>query len=83
MQTRIDFAPVRPLEEFKREMGAFGAVVHDLPRLDPDAAILLPGERGARNFERRSREGIPLTQKTLAGLLELAEKAGVAPPQLS
>jgi LDH2 family malate/lactate/ureidoglycolate dehydrogenase len=40
------------------------------------------GERGARNFERRSREGIPLTPKALAGLVELAEKAGVAPPQL-
>ena len=78
----IDIAAMRPLDEFKREMSAFGAVVHDLPRLDPDAAILLPGERGARNFERRSREGIPLTPKTLAGLVELAEKAGVAPPQL-
>ena len=78
----IDIAAMRPLDDFKRDMSELGAVVRALPRLDPDVAIMLPGERGARTFERRSREGIPLTQKTLTGLLELAEKVGVAPPQL-
>ncbi len=78
----IDIAAMRPLDDFKRDMSELGAVVRALPRLDPDVAIMLPGERGAQTFERRSREGIPLSQKTLAGLLDLAEKAGVAPPQL-
>ena len=82
MLVLIDIAAMRPLEDFKRDMSELGAVVRALPRLKPDVAIMLPGERGARNFERRSREGIPVSQKALAGLLEIAEKAGVAPPQL-
>ena len=79
----IDIAAMRPLGDFKRDMSELGAIVRALPRLEPEVAIMLPGERGAKAFERRSREGIPLSPKTLAGLLEIAEKAGVAPPQLS
>ncbi len=79
----IDIAAMRPLEDFKRDMGELGSVVRALPRLEPDVAIMLPGERGAKTFARRSREGIPVSQKALAGLLELAEKVGVPPPQLS
>ncbi len=79
----IDIAALRPMEDFKRDMSELGAVVRALPRLDPDVAIMLPGERGAKTYERRSREGVPVSQKALSGLLEIAEKAGVAPPQLS
>jgi len=82
MLVLIDIAAMRPLDDFRRDMSELGAAVRALPRLAPDVAIMLPGERGARNFERRSREGIPLSQKTLAGLLEIAEQAGVAPPEL-
>lgn len=82
MLVLIDIAAMRPLDDFKRDMSELGAVVRALPRLESDVAIMLPGERGAKTYERRSREGIPLSQKALAGLLDLAEKAGVAPPQL-
>ena len=75
----IDIAAMRPLADFKRDMSELGAAVKALPRLDPDVEIMLPGERGAREFARRAREGIPLSAKTLAGLQAIAEKAGVAP----
>ena len=82
MITVIDIAAMRQLDDFKTEMSEFGAVVKALPRLHQDEAIMLPGERGAADFARRSREGIPLSAKTLAGLNEISEKAGVAPLKL-
>ena len=45
---------------------------------DPDAGgILLPGERGQRESEARSRNGIPLAAATLAELQDLAQRLGV------
>ena len=82
MLALIDIAAMRPLDDFKHDMSELGAVVRALPRLEPDVAIMLPGERGAKTFERRAREGIPVSQKALAGLLEVAEKVDVAPPVL-
>ena len=76
----IDIAAMRPLADFKHDMSELGAVVKGLPRLDPQVEIMLPGERGAREYVRRSREGIPLSAKTVAGLQDYAAKAGVAMP---
>ena len=81
MFTAIDIGKLRPLDDFKREMSAFGRIVKDLPRLDPDAEILLPGERGAREERQRATSGIPVLDKTWAKLCETAGKLGVAIPQ--
>jgi LDH2 family malate/lactate/ureidoglycolate dehydrogenase len=77
----IDIGKLRPLDDFKREMSAFGEIVKALPRLDPQAEILLPGERGAREEAARTKTGIPVPGNAWAKLVEAAEKLGVAVPQ--
>jgi LDH2 family malate/lactate/ureidoglycolate dehydrogenase len=52
-----------------------------LPPTDPDAEILVPGERGARSFDERSASGIPLPVKLLASLSQAAADKGVAIPE--
>jgi ureidoglycolate dehydrogenase (NAD+) len=76
----IDIAAFRPLDDFKRDMSALGALVKSLPRLDPDAEILLPGERGAAEYARRMRDGVPVSAKAWKRLLEIAASLGVAVP---
>lgn len=51
-----------------------------LPRADPDAALLVPGERGARTLDERLTAGIPLPDKPLTNLRRLAENRGVTLP---
>lgn len=63
---------------FGREVDRLIAALKALPR-DPGVVdILMPGERGARTFEQRSREGIPLPRATHDELKALAERLGVA-----
>ena len=37
----------------------------------------MPGERGRRTFERRTREGIPLPPSLVAELSKVAQQLGV------
>lgn len=74
----IDIATLRPLDEFKREMSALGKLVKSLPRLDPDAEIMLPGERGAREYAERLKNGVPIAPKAWERLLKTAASLGVA-----
>jgi LDH2 family malate/lactate/ureidoglycolate dehydrogenase len=41
--------------------------------------ILMPGERGARMFEQRSREGISVPRATRDELNTMAKRLGVPP----
>ena len=77
----IDIAALRPIEDFKREMSELGELVKSLPRLDPEAEILLPGERGARDFATRMKHGVPIAPKAWERLLKTAASLGVAAPQ--
>jgi ureidoglycolate dehydrogenase (NAD+) len=43
-------------------------------------SILVPGERGYVEMQRRTRSGIPLPRGTLSNLLTLGSKLGVSPP---
>ncbi len=76
----LDIEAIRPLADFRREMSALGALVKGLPRLDPDSEILLPGERGAREYAKRMREGVPIAPKAWERLVKTAVSLGVAPP---
>ena len=62
---------------FGREVERLVAALKALP---PAAGmeIFMPGERGAREFERRSRDGIPLSATTRDELNALAERLGLS-----
>jgi LDH2 family malate/lactate/ureidoglycolate dehydrogenase len=81
MFVAIDIGKLRPLAEFKRDMSALGAIVKALPRLDPSAEILLPGERGARAQAERDAKGVPVPAGAWGKLIEAANQLGVAPPR--
>ena len=76
----IDVSVFRPLEDYKRDMGALGRLVKALPKADGVEEVLLPGERGAREYEKRGREGISISKKAWGRLVEAAAQAGVEAP---
>ena len=61
---------------FGREVDRLVAALKALPH-DAGVEILMPGERGARAFEQRSRDGIPVPRATRDELNALAERLGV------
>jgi LDH2 family malate/lactate/ureidoglycolate dehydrogenase len=77
----IDIAAFTPVEQFRRTVDETVDAIKALPQTDPDAEILVPGERGARSFDERSASGIPLPAKLLAALSQAAADKGVAIPE--
>jgi LDH2 family malate/lactate/ureidoglycolate dehydrogenase len=63
---------------FGREVDRLVAALKGLPH-DAGVEILLPGERGARAFEQRSRDGIPVPRATRDELNSMAKRLGVPP----
>jgi ureidoglycolate dehydrogenase (NAD+) len=63
---------------FRAEVDRLVAAVKALPRAPGVAEILVPGERGERTFERRSREGIPIPAVTRTELSRVAGRLGVS-----
>jgi LDH2 family malate/lactate/ureidoglycolate dehydrogenase len=76
----IDIAAFTPVEQFRRTVDETVEAIKALPPADPDAEILVPGERGARTFDERSAQGIPLPRKLLDELTRTAADKGVAIP---
>jgi len=76
----IDIAAFTPVEQFRRTVDETVEAIKALPPADPDAEILVPGERGARTFDERSAAGIPLSAKLLGSLSQAAADKGVAIP---
>ena len=74
----IDLARFCDPEAFRREVERLVKALKSLP-VDPQAGeILMPGERGRREFERRRREGIPIPRAVWRELETLAQRLGVA-----
>ena len=74
----IDLAQFGDPQAFGREVDR---LVRDLKALPVDkdtGEILMPGERGRRTLERRTREGIPIPRPVYDELGALAERLGVA-----
>ena len=74
----IDLAQFGDPASFRREVDRLVKALKALPRADGAREILMPGERGARTLEARSRDGIPLPPAVRDELLSLAERLGVA-----
>lgn len=72
----IDIARFCDPAAFRREVDRLIAALTALPR-DPDVLeILMPGERGRRAFETRSRDGIPIPRATVDELDRVADRLG-------
>ena len=76
----IDVARFADPVVFRAEVERLIAAVKALPREPGVEEILVPGERGDRTFERRSREGIPISRATFEDLARAATRFGVAMP---
>ena len=69
------------VEQLKTELAMLALAIKGQPRAEGFDVILLPGERGARAYARRSREGIPVPAKTWQQIGEVATKLGIGLPQ--
>jgi LDH2 family malate/lactate/ureidoglycolate dehydrogenase len=73
----IDLSQFGDPENFRREVDRLVKALKALPRAADADEILMPGERGARTFEHRMREGIPLPRAVHDELQALADRLGV------
>jgi ureidoglycolate dehydrogenase (NAD+) len=73
----IDVARFGDPSAFQREARRLIRVLKALPRAAGVDEILMPGERGRRTLERRTREGIPLPPSVVAELAKVAQQLDV------
>ena len=74
----IDLAQFGDPKNFRREVDRLVKALKSLP-VDPEVGeILMPGERGRRTFESRTRDGIPIPGAIHGELQALANRLGVA-----
>lgn len=76
----IDVARFADPAMFRTEVERLIAAVKALPREPGVGEILVPGERGDRTFERRSRDGIPISRATCDELARVVDRFRVTMP---
>jgi LDH2 family malate/lactate/ureidoglycolate dehydrogenase len=74
----IDLAQFGDPENFRREVDRLVKALKSLPIDREVGEILMPGERGRRTLEGRTREGIPIPRAIHGELQALANRLGVA-----
>jgi LDH2 family malate/lactate/ureidoglycolate dehydrogenase len=74
----IDLVQFGDPDSFKHEVDRLVKGLKALPRAADTEEILMPGERGRRTLERRTREGIPIPRTVHDELGALAGRLGVA-----
>jgi ureidoglycolate dehydrogenase (NAD+) len=78
----MDASVLGNADQFSTQLGALSDSVKSQPRAEGFDEILMPGERGSREFAKRSREGIPIPGKTWQQIVDVAGKLGVAVPAM-
>jgi LDH2 family malate/lactate/ureidoglycolate dehydrogenase len=73
----IDVSTFGDPDTFKTMVDAAVGAIKAMPAASENAEILLPGERGARTFKQRAKEGIPIPPKTWEAVAEAAHAVGV------
>ena len=76
----IDIARFTDPAAFRREVDRLVRILKGLPRDPAVLEILMPGERGRRTFEQRTRQGIPVPRPIMNDLKAVAERFGLAVP---
>lgn len=75
----VDIARFRPLADYRRDASELAGLIKGLPRLDPQAEIRLPGERGVRSMQATTA-GVPISAKAWSRICGLAHGIGCEPP---
>jgi ureidoglycolate dehydrogenase (NAD+) len=76
----IDPSAFGEREAFTQAVEQLGQAIKGLPPASDDGEVLLPGERGFAELDKRMREGIPVASGTLSRLIALADKQSVPVP---
>jgi LDH2 family malate/lactate/ureidoglycolate dehydrogenase len=76
----IDPTISMPLEAFVERVDRLIDAIHASPPAPGVEHVVVPGERGARLAEARTRAGIPLSARRLASLRDLGGELGIAWP---
>lgn len=76
----VDIAAFTDPAAFRRTVDETLDTIKNLPRLSAEEEILIPGERGARTYESRAREGISVSADVWSSLTKAAKKYGLAAP---
>lgn len=76
----IDLARFGDPAAFRREVDRLVRALKALPRDRDVVEILMPGERGSRTLEQRSRDGIPIPRPIFDELKGVADRLGVPWP---
>lgn len=77
----IDPAAFGGRAAFVQAVDQLSQAIKALPRASESEDVLLPGERGFAELDKRTREGIPLAAGTLSRLVALAKKQSVPVPE--
>ena len=75
--TAIDVSSFEAIDRFKQRIDGVVRQIRESTPTAPDQAIHAPGGLEAETERRYLRQGIPLNQLTLSGLLESADDCGV------
>lgn len=70
-----------PPEEFRRRADDLVRRLRAVPSQDPSAPVRVPGDRGARVQQERTREGIPVPDALYTRLSGLAVELGLPAPE--
>ncbi len=76
----IDIATFTDVGEYRRHIDNLIDGLKALPKAEGFDEIFVPGEPEERNFEERSRLGIPVPEKIAANLRAVAERFGIEHP---
>jgi LDH2 family malate/lactate/ureidoglycolate dehydrogenase len=76
----IDASKFRACDDFEQDIAALADIIKGLPRANEGEPIRLPGERSEGEARRRERDGVPISSRLRAQLIELADTCGVQPP---
>jgi ureidoglycolate dehydrogenase (NAD+) len=76
----IDVARFGDAAAYRREARRLIQVLKGLPRAAGVDEVLMPGERGRRTLERRTRDGIPIPPSVAVDLKSVAGALGVTSP---
>ena len=76
----MDPAVLGDADQLKANVDVLAQTIKAQPRAEGFDEILMPGERGARDIARRSREGVSIPYKTWQDIAGVARQFDITPP---